>query len=95
MCESCPMLGFSTKKKKTSRFSQAMEVYSVFVGFVTQLCKMCVCRAWTCVYTQSSLSVFITLGTAVWSSLHSGVIFRSKKLTFYLHHTILASASMD
>ena len=51
-----------------------MGVYSVFVAFVTQLAvlQMCVC-VWsvdTHVYTQSSLSVFTTLGTAVLSSLH-------------------------
>ena len=35
------------------------------------------------VYTQSSLSVFIILGTAVLSSLHSGVV-SFVKLTFYI-----------
>ena len=34
-------------------------------------------------YTQSSLSVFIILGTAVLSSLHSGVV-SFVKLTFYI-----------
>ena len=52
-----------------------MGVYSVFVAFVTQLCSpsnvcVCVCGAWTRVYTQSSLCVFTTLGTAVLPSPH-------------------------
>ena len=71
-------------KEKNSRFSQVMGVYSVFVGFVTQLCSpsnvcVCVCVCvWSmdthCVHTQSSLSIFTTLETAVLSSLHSGVV---------------------
>ena len=45
MCESCPMLG----SHKNTGFSQIVGVDSVFVGFVTQLCQMCVCvcGAWT------------------------------------------------
>ena len=52
-----------------------MGVYSVFFTFVTQFCSpsnVCVC-VWsvdTHVYTQSSLSIFTTLGTAVLSSPH-------------------------
>ena len=45
----------------------------LFVGFVTQLCSpsnVCVCSVDTRVYTQSSVSLFTTLGTAVLSSLH-------------------------
>ena len=51
MCESCPMLG----SHKNTGFSQIVGVDSVFVGFVTQLCQMCVC-VWsvdTRVHTQS------------------------------------------
>ena len=40
-----------------------------------------------CVHTQNSLFVFTTLGTAVLSSLHSGVVFPVVKLTFCLHQT--------
>ena len=55
VCESCPMLGFCTKIKQTSGFSQIVVVYSVFVGFVTQLSSpsnVCVERGHTCVYTK-------------------------------------------
>ena len=52
MCESCPMLG----SHKNTGFSQIVGVDSVFVGFVTQLCQMCVCvcveRGHTCAYTK-------------------------------------------
>ena len=57
------------------KVSQVMGMYSVLVAFVTQLCSpsnVCVC-VWsvdTRVYTQSSLSVFTMLGTAVLSSPH-------------------------
>ena len=94
-------LGFALKvvlcwgvAKKTGRVSQVMEVYSLFVGFVTQLYSpsnlcVCVCGVWThCVYTQSSLSIFTMFNTPVRSSLHSGVHGCSAvKLTFYLHQT--------
>ena len=67
MCESCPMLGSHKNEKKKKK----KEVHSVFVGFVTQLCSpsnVCVCVCvWsvdTRVHTQSSLSVFMMLGTA-------------------------------
>ena len=76
VCESCSMLGFVHNKKSTSRFSQVMGVYSVFVGFVSQLCSFylnCVWSVDTRGYTQSSLPIFTTLGTAVLSSLYSGV----------------------
>ena len=38
--------------------------------------QLCVCGVWTHNWkcTQSSLSVFTMLGTAVWSSLHSAVV---------------------
>ena len=53
-------------------------VYSVFVGFVTQLCSrpnVCVWNVDThCVHTQSTLSVFTMLGKAALPSLHSGVV---------------------
>ena len=69
-------------KKKTFEFSQLMGVYSVFAGcMVTQLCSLsnvCVGGVDTrCVDTQSLLSVFTMLGTAVLSSLHSGVVVLS------------------
>ena len=64
-----------------------------FVGFVTQLCSpsnVCVWSVDTFVYTQSSLSVFTMLGTAVLSSLHwCGCSF--VKLAFYLHHTPISA----
>ena len=60
----------------------------MFVGFVTQLCSpsnVCVLSVdRRRVHTQSSLSVFITLGTTVLSSLRSGVVCLVVKLT-YLH----------
>ena len=37
MCETQTYAGFCTKLKKNSGFSQVMGVYSMFVGFVTQL----------------------------------------------------------
>ena len=55
MCESCPMLGFCTKIKQTSGFSQVAVVYSVFVSFVTQLSSpsnVCVEHGHTCAYTK-------------------------------------------
>ena len=56
-------------------------VYSMFVGsMVTQLCSpsnVCVWGVDTrCMHTQTSLSVFAMLGTAVLSLLHSGVVVR-------------------
>ena len=62
------MLGFCIKIKETSEFFQVMGVCSMFVGFVTELCSpsdVCVWSVDTRVHTQSSLSVFTTLGTAV------------------------------
>ena len=66
---------------------QSMQVFSsnggvlVFVAFVTQLCSpsnMCgVWRVDTHLYTQSSLSIFTMLGTAVLSSMHSGMVVHS------------------
>ena len=49
-----PMLGFCTKTKKNSGFSQEMGVYSVFVGLLTQLCSsslnVCIERGHTYAY---------------------------------------------
>ena len=58
--------------------SQVMEVYSVFMGFVTQLCSpsndVTVCETWSHVCI---LSIFTMVGIAVLSSLHSGVVVLS------------------
>ena len=66
-------------------------VYSVFVGLVTQLCSpssVCVERGHMLCAHTNSLSVFITLGTAVLSSVHSSWSGCSVvKITFYLHQT--------
>ena len=64
-------------KKKIPRFSQVIGVYSVFVGFCHSALQsnVCVWSVDTRVYTQRSLSVFTMLiGTAVLSSLYSGVV---------------------
>ena len=49
------------------------------VGLVTQLCSSSTVCVWSvdtcCVHTNSSLSVFTMVGTAVLSSLESGVVF--------------------
>ena len=54
-----------------------------------QLCSLSNLSVWSmdthCVDTQSSLSIFIMLGTAVWSSLHSGAVV--PLWNFYLHQT--------
>ena len=67
MCESCPT--------KIPDFSNNGSAFSVcrFCHSALQSFK-CVCEAWTRVHTQSSLSIFTTLGTAILSSLHSGVV---------------------
>ena len=65
----------------------------MFVGFVTQLCSPPNVCAWSVdkrVHTQSSLSVFTTLGTAVLIVFTHAALwcsFSVVKLTFYLHHT--------
>jgi len=85
--------------KKKFQVSQVVRVYSVFVGFVTQLCSpsngcVAVCGAWThvCIHKAQfplhhawhSCSIFIVL----WYGC--SIV----KLAFYLHHTpIMALAS--
>ena len=73
-CESCSMLGI--RKKKCFQFFPSMRIYSVFLGLHghSAVLQMCMWGVNTHVHTQSSLSTFTTLGTAVLSSLHSGVV---------------------
>ena len=71
-----PMLGFCTKTKKTSGFSQEIGVYSVFVGLLTQLCSsslnVCVERGHTYAYIKLTFRLY--QARHILSSLHSGVV---------------------
>ena len=72
-----------------------MGVYSVFVGFGTQLCSpsnVCVWSVDTCVYTKLTFHLYHARHRcSVFTALWCGCSF--VKLAFYLHHTpILALA---
>ena len=78
LCESCPMLGFCTTIKKFQVYSNG-GVFSVsgFCYSALQSFKcVCVERGHTCAYTKLTFCL-TTLGTAVLSSLHSGVFVHS------------------
>ena len=99
VCESCPMLGFVHDKKNTSRFSQVMGVYSVFVGFVSQLCSFfkCVCveRGHTWVYTKlTSRLHHARHSCSIFTVLWCGCSFVNSPSTFTIT-PILVLASMD
>ena len=72
--ESCPMLEGCQKKVG---FSQVMEVYSLFVGFVTQLYSpsnlcMCVC---VCVWSVDTLCVYTKLTFHLYHVQHTCSVF--------------------